>query len=215
MSVKEKQFFKQKLAIRVTSSALVLGALLAIPLQAEAYYRIGRIWTSTVGQKYPTVLAGNFNTSMIQVSSSMNQKWGSLPNSTLKTGPVLVTSSSSTYQNSAFTMVFGDNWDLYMDTAPGITLTCAGCNWAHVSLSTKYIWSNRFEKATYLSGFWGYVDSSTVILHELGHSYGLDHPDADPNSEFTYEEISSVMYPTTSIKRIVTPDDASGIASMY
>ena len=215
MSVKEKKLFKQKLAIRVTSSALVLGALLAIPLQAEAYYRIGRIWTSTAGQKYPTVWSSNFNSSMIQVSNAMNQKWGSLPNSTLRTGPLFVTSSISAYENGGFTMSFGDNWAMYSNPSPGITFTCASCNRAHVSLSTKYIWSNRFAAATELSGYWGYVDCSTVILHELGHSYGLDHPDADPNSELTYEEISSVMYPTTSIKRIVTPDDASGIASMY
>lgn len=215
MSVKEKKFSKHKVAIKFTSSALVLGALLAIPLQAEAYYRFGRIWTSTAGQKYPTVLAGNFNTSMIQVANSMNQKWGGLPNSTLQTGSLFVSNSITAYENASFTMAFGDNMAMYNNNAPGFALTCVGCNAAHIALSSNYIWSNRFADASYASGYFGYVDSSTVILHELGHSYGLDHPDADPNTPLTYAEISSVMFVSHSIKRNVTSDDALGIASMY
>lgn len=182
MIVKAKQFFKHNVAIKITSTLLVVGSILSIPLQAEAYYRFGRIWTSTAGQKYPTVLAGNFNTSMVQVSNSMNQKWGGLPNSTLQTGTLYVSNSITAYENASFTMVFGDNVAMYANYFPAITVTCVGCNWAHVALSSNFVWSNRFADSSASSSYLGYVDSSTVILHELGHSYGLDHPDEDPST---------------------------------
>lgn len=51
------------------------------------------------------------------------------------------------------------------------------------------------------------VDVETVILHEIGHFFGLDHSN-DP---------AAVMYGVNNkpIQRTVTPDDVAGICSLY
>lgn len=209
--MKKQKLHSASLKVAVASILMVL----LVTSSAEAYYRIGRVWSSTSAAKYPTVYSGGLSASLVSTASSMNLKWGGLSNSTLQTGNVYVTSSLTAYENASFKMWMEDNYVTYGDSSPAVTFTCSGCNYARVVLSSRWIWSNQFVIPATNPNYFGYVDSATVILHELGHAYGLDHPDNDPNTALTSAEIASVMYVNFTIKRNVTADDISGIASMY
>jgi hypothetical protein len=192
---------------------IAIGAVLSLVASspARAYSLIGKIWTSTSSSKYPTVFTGSLSSSLLSTASSMNQKWGGLQGSALQTGNLFVTSSLTVYENAAFTMWMEDSYLAYGTTAPATTSTCAGCNIARVTLNTHWIWSNQFLDTPNNANSFGYVDSATVILHELGHAYGLAHP----QSPLSAAEIVSVMYANKTIKRTPASDDISGIASMY
>jgi Matrixin len=198
---------------------IVLGMSMATSLlltsSAEAYYKFGRVWSSTATTKYPTAFSGALSSSLLATTSTMNQKWGSLPNSSLLTGSVYVTNSLSAYESAPFTIWMEDTYLVYGETAPAFTYTCAGCNSARITLNSHWVWSNQFLYSPNNPDRLGYVDSATVVLHELGHAYGLDHPENDPNTSLTSAEIASVMYANFTIKRNPTQDDINGIASMY
>jgi hypothetical protein len=208
--------FKRNLwgvALKAASIAVVCSMIAASP--ADAFYRAGRVWTSTTTAKSPTVFSGSLSSSLIATASASNLKWGGLQNSSLNTGSVFVTSSLNTYDNASFKIFMQDNYVAFGDASPGITLTCSGCDFASISLNTQWVWSNQFLDTPKSTAHLGYVDSATVVLHELGHAYGLDHPDNDPNTSLTAAEVASVMFVTFTIKRNLTSDDIAGIASMY
>jgi hypothetical protein len=53
------------------------------------------------------------------------------------------------------------------------------------------------------------ADIRRVLIHELGHSLGLDHPDQHG------QHVDAIMNATISDRETVSPDDVSGVQSMY
>ena len=62
----------------------------------------------------------------------------------------------------------------------------------------------------------GQADAQTVVLHELGHAHGLDHPDF--NSWFVSQPEAAqtaVMNPSFVVRRALNSDDVDGIRYLY
>lgn len=140
----------------------------------------------------------------------MNSKWGNITGSNLMTGDMFVTSSVSAFDRAAFKISMQDTVSFYGVVDPAFTVFAVRGNFASVVLNEKYLWSYKFTGTPPL-GYLGYVDSYTVILHELGHAYGMLHPEEDYSTSYTFAEKIAVMTPDSTVKRQPTSDDLNAV----
>lgn len=174
---------------------------------ANAYYLIGKIWTSTGSVKTPYAFTGNFPSNLVSAANSGNLAWDSLAGSALNTGSLTYTPSSNTYSNAAFKLSFQNVKTLTGMDVPGATFALVGSSSASVYLSSTWTWGTSFDMPNKKAV------ARTVLTHEFGHAYGLDHP--AKGGPMTATEIASVMNATNSVKNTPNSDDIAGIASMY
>jgi hypothetical protein len=205
------QFFKPKVDLQKTLVSGLVAILFigASAVPAMAYELIGRVWTSTTNAKSPYVLSSNVPSAWTTKLSSSNLKWNSLPNSTLKTSSIFVTSSTSTFINATFTIDLQDLVQAYGVDVPGLTSGVSkGSNSARVHLNSGWTWSTSFSEANQIA------DLESVAVHELGHAYGLDES-LSGTGPFTPSAVASVMNANYVVKRTPNADDNSGIAALY
>ena len=189
---------KNVLVRTIFGLARSVSSLISTPPAISAYSN-GPVWTNTGTTKYPTALPGQFPANLIPITNAMNAKWGNVSGSTLLTGDAFLTSSVPAFDRAAF------------------TIFAVRGNFASVVLNDKYLWSYKFTGIA-PAGYLGYVDSYTVILHELGHAYGLLHPDEDSKTPVTSVERIAVMTADGTVKRQPTSDDLNsidGLRSIY
>lgn len=208
---------KKKVLVRTIFGLALLGTSLCPTPPAIAAYSNGPVWTNTATTKAPTAIAGQFPANLVPITNAMNAKWGNVSGSTLITGDAFLTSSVQAFDRAAFKISMQDTVTFYGETAPAFTIYAVRGNFASVVLNNQYLWSYKFigtPPASYL----GYVDSYTVILHELGHAYGLLHPEEDSNTPVTSAERIAVMTADGTVKRQPTSDDlksVDGLRSIY
>jgi hypothetical protein len=175
---------------------------------AHAYLTIGRVWTSTANPKNPVAYSGNIPSSYLSKINSSLADWDMLPGSSLNTGTVTYTSSVSTYDNAAFQITRQDVRPITGSDDPAVTITGPGANIATVFISSRWTWSNSFDRPNNV----GHL--RTVVTHEFGHAWGINHPDAD-NGSMTAVERNSVMNSNFTVKYVPNSDDIAAMASMY
>jgi hypothetical protein len=105
-----------------------------------------------------------------------------------------------------------------MGSAPGYSVRDAFRGNTHdfgtLFLSDRYTWINGSQD---IRG--GVADTRTIVVHEMGHFTGLNHPDpayCTDGSTYTVGEQYSVMTPiNTGTRRFLTTDDIAGVESLY
>ncbi len=175
---------------------------------AHAYLVFGRVWSSTTSAKNPVVYSGNIPSSFLAKINNSLGDWDLLPGSSLNTGTVTSTSSVSTYDNAAFQITRQDVRPITGSDAPAVTITGPGANSATVFISNRWAWSNLFDETNNV----GHL--RTVLSHEFGHVWGIEHPWAD-GSSMTAAERNSVMNANYTVKYVPNSDDIAAMASMY
>jgi hypothetical protein len=185
---------------------VIASALSASP--AHAYYLIGRVWGSTSTAKSPVAYTGNIPSTYVTKINNALGDWDVLPGSSLNTGTLNYTTSVSTYDNGSFKITRQDVKAIVGSDYPAVTVTFAGANSATVYISTRWTWSNAFDDPNNI----GHL--RTVLTHEFGHVWGLDHPWAN-GQPMTATEKASVMNANYSVKYTPNSDDIAGMAAMY
>jgi hypothetical protein len=193
-----------KKALVIIVSMVYLGTYSAV---ANAYYLAGKVWTSTASVKTPYAFTGNYPSSLVSAASAGNLAWDSLSGSALNTGSLTYTPSSNTYANAALKLSYQNVKTLTGMDVPGATFALAGSNSASVYLNSTWTWGTSFDQTNKKAV------ARTVLTHEFGHAYGLDHP--AKGGPMTAAEIASVMNATNSVKNTPNSDDIAGIAAMY
>lgn len=205
------QFSRRKPVLKKLVVSGVTSMMLAVSCAAPAgaYVLIGRVWSSTTNAKSPYVLASNIPSTWTAKLSSSNLKWNLVSNSSLKTSSVIVTSSTSTFINAAFTIDRQDLVQAYGLDVAGLTSgVYTGSNSARIHLNSGWTWSTSFNQANQIA------DLESVVVHELGHAYGLNEA-LSGTGPFTAAAVASVMNANYSVKRTPNTDDISGIAALY
>ena len=82
-------------------------------------------------------------------------------------------------------------------------------------LSNRYTWINGNQNI-----FGGIADVQTIVVHEIGHFVGLNHPETPAycrdGTTFTTAEQNAVMTPvSTGTRRTLTSDDIAGVTAIY
>lgn len=175
---------------------------------ADAYLLIGRVWNSTSLAKSPVAYSPNVpSTYVTKINNSLGD-WDLLAGSSLNTGTLTYTSSLSTYDNGNFKITRQDVKPISGYDDPAVTITWAGANSATVYLATRWTWASAFDEPNNV----GHL--RTVLTHEFGHVWGLDHPWANGQS-MTSAEKASVMNANFTVKYTPNSDDVAGMAAMY
>ncbi|MEJ3750654.1 matrixin family metalloprotease [Actinomycetes bacterium KLBMP 9797] len=105
-----------------------------------------------------------------------------------------------------------------MGSAPGYALREAIVgnthDFGHLFLSDRFTWVNGNQDI-----LGGKADTRTIVVHEMGHFTGLNHPDPTvclDGTPYTEAETFSVMTTiNTGTRRFLTTDDIAGVQSLY
>jgi hypothetical protein len=112
----------------------------------------------------------------------------------------------------AYKMYYSDFPNLgYPNNVPGATINGAGA-----THSTSTMWFNdnfTWNFVGTMSQSQMKADVHTVVMHEMGHSSGLNHPDVC--GAMTSSEVAASMNPNWTKKWTINSDDAWGIQSRY
>lgn len=85
---------------------------------------------------------------------------------------------------------------------------------ASLYLSQDFTWINGNQDIVN-----GVADTQTIVVHEMGHVTGLNHPDPGPCTDgtaYTAAEQAAVMTTVrTGTRRVLNSDDIAGVQSLY
>ena len=202
-----------------TVLTLAIGLVAVMPIlarsnSADAYCTSGiSRWTSSsytlaVSYKVPSSWNTSVNNSRKQWDDShinIYHPW----NSTLN------------YYYPIFNAPFTGSWYMGYETFASLGLpdTAPGATW-NSSNSSNHSWSKMYFNSTWTWNFSGVLNQSqkkadvhTVVMHEMGHSSGLNHPSVC--GTMTQSEVASAMNVTWTKKWSINSDDAYGIHSLY
>jgi hypothetical protein len=216
---------------KILTTAIAAGLVISFTSSpASAYWAWGATWQNPSALRYLYVWDGAFTSAQetiiknaaIQYDSSNTNAISSSAagSSTLNVNGISLTTNLTTYSNSAYkiSLLSTAAWGTLDPTAPAVTcrnscsvkstVTINGGNKASVYLNGAFTFSSSFDPWV------DKVDFYTVVLHELGHTHGLGHPD-DDGTALTSAESRSVMNPDWTIKRTLTIDDVYGLESIY
>ncbi len=198
------------LVVLIASSSLAMSA----PTPADAYCASGiSAWTGSsytlgVSSNVPSSWNTSINNARLQWDDS-NVNWYSPFNSTLNYNyPVFNAGAAYAWYMSydSFTAI---GWN---PAAPGGTLNNTNSSphsSSRMRFNSDFTWnfSGTFSQALKKA------DVHTVVMHEMGHSSGLNHPDLC--GPMTSAEVASSMNANWTKKWSINSDDAAGIHSRY
>ena len=205
----------------------VIGLVFSSTTPSNAYWAWGPTWTNPGGSRYLYVWSNSFTSAQQTAINSANMAFDSSKtnafdpadpgSSTLNISGTTFSTSVTAYDNASFKISRQTNTWAWSYKA--VAITCfATCTAFTPGINKSSIYLNdvnyNFGTAFIGSGPNSTVDLQTIVLHELGHSHGLGHPD-EIHSPMTPAEAASVMYVNSTIKRTLTSDDIKGLQVNY
>ncbi|MEY4397473.1 MAG: hypothetical protein RLZ53_49 [Actinomycetota bacterium] len=216
---------KSKFAV----STVLVGAVLAsqVPMAASAFWAWGPTWTTPSASRYLYVWSSSFTSAQQTAIANANMAYdssktnafdpGDPGSSTLHISGTTFSTNATAYANATFkisrqtsTWTFGSRYvgftclGICGTISPGANRSTIYLNDVNFNFGTSFIPSLTSPT----------VDLQTIVLHELGHSHGLGHPEQIHNP-FTPAEAASVMYVNETVKRSLTSDDIKGLEVNY
>lgn len=139
-------------------------------------------------------------------------KWNSTPGSTYRLADGGITRAAS---GTCQSVRDGQNTVRFADTGNSLVLglTCVLSS-AHQIVEADIIFNPTVLFSSALVTPSNAFDFTSVVLHELGHFAGLDHP-CQPGSCAGYDSIMAPTLDPGQQRRTPRPDDVRGLNSMY
>jgi Matrixin len=207
---------------RILSILIILTVGILLSNRAQGYALEGVRWPSGsvvtfqmgLGPAGRTLIDGNtsWDTAAIPALSAWNNvvarlHYGSNVASTAASSGDRV--NSVVFSNTVFGQQFGSGtlavtFYKYMGNTPGGTIVEADILFNKNQSFDSYRGPLRFG-----SSGWAIGDIRRVLIHELGHALGLDHPDQHG------QHVDAIMNSVTSDRETVSNDDTAGAQSMY
>jgi hypothetical protein len=216
---------KNKFAI----STVLVGSVLVsqVPMAASAYWAWGPTWTTPSAARYLYVWSSSFTSAQQTAIANANMAYDSSKtnafdpadpgSSTLNISGTTFSTSATAYDNAPLklsrqTSTWAFEWQYVGMTCFAVCGTISpGANKSTIFLNdVDYNFGTSFIPSSTIPT----VDLQTIVLHELGHSHGLGHPQ-QIHSPMTPAEAASVMYGNGTIKRALTADDIKGLQVNY
>jgi hypothetical protein len=204
--------------LRLLSILIVLAVLVAVSRRANGYALEGTKWPAGavvtfqmgLGPAGRTLIDGNtsWDTAAAPALSAWNNVMARLRYSDTVTSPPVSSGdgvNAVVFSNTVFGQKFGSG-------------TLAVTYWRSSGSSTVEadILFNRNQQFDSYRGplrfgtnGWCIGDIRRVLIHELGHALGLDHPDQHG------QHVDAIMNSVTSDRETLSTDDISGAQSMY
>lgn len=204
---------KNKKAFAAILATTFLATASSAPSFAYSVY--ARTWVNNSVIKTPSLVPGTVVPILESALTFAGPKWGAVSNTCLWTG-TYNTTSASMFLASSFKFGQRDIFLEFGERAPGVTYRDPWAHTAEIIMNKRWYFSTSFDLDRVTNYTLGQADAQTVVLHELGHAHGLEHPDINAWFNTQPDEAdTAVMTPSFVVRRALNSDDANGIRHLY